>query len=88
MAAPQFDKKQVLEIFKYLNAGGIAAVVVIGLVTGVMYGSGCGPIVHSDNYGDEHLSGAPVLQDHPEAVSDDHGDEHADDHADDHGDGH
>ncbi len=79
MAAPNIDKKEVLEIFKFLNMGGIAGVVVIGAVVGVMYGSGCGPIRNSNNYGEERLWGTPVLEAHPEAAAavghDDHADE-------------
>lgn len=66
MAAPQIDKKEVLEIFKYLNLGGIAGVVVIGAVVGFMWGTGCGPIKSSSNYGEATLMGTPVLEAHPE----------------------
>ena len=82
--------QQGIEIFKYMNAGGIAAAGLIVLIVGMMKVTACGPVWHTSNYGEENLlSGAPQLQDHPEQVVDDghagdshgeHGEAH-DDHA-------
>lgn len=68
MSDNKLDKKQVLEIFKFLNVGGVLAVVVIAAVVGFMYGTGCGPVVPSSSWGETRITGAPVLEDHPEEV--------------------
>lgn len=84
MSEARFDVKEAIDTFKWLNLGGVLSVVVIAAVVGVMYGSGCGPVIHSKSYADPHpLTGAPSIQDHPEAfVADDHTADHAADGAD------
>lgn len=85
MSESKFDKKEALAIFKFLNMGGVLSVVVIAAVVGAMYATGCGPIVHSKNWGETNVLGHPDMQDHPEAmVADDHADDHHGDEA--HGD--
>ena len=85
MSLPKLDLKQALDLFKMMNRGGIASVVVIGGVISFMLLTQCGPVIHSSNYGDANAIGQVAFQDHPEEmVADDHahGDDHGhDDHA-------
>ena len=74
MSLPKLDIKQALDIFKWMNRGGLAALIPIGGVIGFLLLTRCGVVFHSTNYGDENLFGQVTLQDHPEAmVADDHG---------------
>ena len=82
---PKIDLKEAIDIFKWMNRGGIASLIPIGGVIGVMLLTRCGPVLHSTNYGDENLAGQITMQDHPEElVEDDHGHGHDDDHHDEH----
>lgn len=82
MSEGKFDIKQAIEIFKFMNLGGVLSVVLIGAVVGFMYATGCGPVVHSTSWGDPDLLGRPAMQDHPEeAPHADPGAGHGADHA-------
>ncbi|MFT6400630.1 MAG: hypothetical protein ACJAYU_005408 [Bradymonadia bacterium] len=81
MSLPKLDLKQALDLFKWMNRGGILGLVPIIGVTGFMLITQCGPVLHSTSYGDENLLGQVEPQDHPEEMvaQADHGhDEHAD----------
>ncbi|MCB9507294.1 MAG: hypothetical protein H6700_08130 [Myxococcales bacterium] len=68
MSQPKFDLAEVKEIAKFLNIGGVLSVVVIALVVGIVWGSGCGPVIHSQSYAHTDPLGRPEIQDHPEAA--------------------
>jgi hypothetical protein len=80
MSLPKIDFKQALDLFKWMNRGGIVAMIPICGVIGFMLLTQCGPVLHSTGYGDENLLGQVTPQDHPEEmVADDHGDDHGHD---------
>ncbi len=89
MSSPKIDLKQALDLFKWMNRGGVLGLVPIIGVTSFMLLTQCGPVIHSTSYGEQNLLGQVEMQDHPEAMvaHDDHGhDEHAegdDSHGDD-----
>lgn len=91
MSLPKLDLKQALDLFKWMNRGGILALVPIIGVISFMLVTQCGPVFHSTSYGDENLLGQVELQDHPEAMvahaDDDHGHEEAAEGEDSHAEG-
>ncbi len=50
-----------VEVFKLMNIGGLIATVVVVAVAGYIWGSGCGPVTASRNYGNETWYGAVEL---------------------------
>jgi hypothetical protein len=67
MSSTKPDLKEIIDIAKMANIGGVLGALLIGAVVAFVAGSGCGPVKVARTFASERLFGSPVVQDHPEA---------------------
>jgi len=67
MSSAKPDLKEIIDIAKVANIGGVLGALLIGAVVAFVAGSGCGPVKVARTFASEGLFGSPVMQDHPEA---------------------